>query len=76
MGHKPLQGFNLARLAFLHSLCDTHLQSSDFALRALPVNGMPLPGIVDEGTSTVGGYRHLRSHLLRFSKLSRNETPA
>jgi len=76
MGHKPLQGFNLARLAILYSLCDTHLQSSDFALCTLPVNGMPLLGIVDEGTSTIGSYRHLRSHLRRFSKLSRNETPA
>ena len=25
MGHKSLQGFHLARLAFLNSLCDTHL---------------------------------------------------
>ena len=74
MGYKPLQGFNLGRLAFLNSLCDTHLQSSNFALCALPVNGMPLSGIVDEGTSTILGYRHLRSHLRRFSKLSRNES--
>jgi hypothetical protein len=51
MGNKPLQGFDPARLAFLNSLCDTHLQSSNFVLCTLPVSGMPLLGVVDEGTS-------------------------
>ncbi len=68
-----LQGFYLVPLVFLHSLCDTHLQPSDLPPRVVPINGTPLLGNIDGCTSTNG--RLLLSHLQRFSKFSRNETP-
>lgn len=55
-----------------HSLCDTHLQPSDLTPDILPIYGFPFLCVVDECTSSVGCL--LRSHLQRFSELSRNET--
>ncbi len=56
-----------------HSLCDTHLQPSDFPLGVLPINGTPLSSVISECTSLFS--RHLLSHLQRFYQFSRKETP-
>ena len=73
VGQKMLKNPNLVPSFFLHSLCDSHLQPSDFTPGFIPVDGIPLVGVVLECTSLMS--RHLHSLLQRFCQLSRNETP-
>ena len=74
MGQKPLEGRCLPVLLLLYSLCDTHLKSSDVRLDCFPWYGFPASVSADR---RIGQFchRHLLSHLRRFSKFSRNETP-
>ena len=65
--------FNSGRdIPLIHSLCDTHLQSSDFATDFGPIDLRPFHGVVSGCT---GRSRLLLSHLRRFSTFSRNGTP-
>ncbi len=73
VGQKPLKSLSFSEPSFFHSVCDTHLQSFNRFINGGPMNGLPVPEPAAGRTSCS---RHLHSHLQRFSKLSRKETPA
>ena len=52
--HSYLKDFYLVPSVFLHSLCDTHLQSPDLTLGIFPIDGLPFFGVIGRRTRHFG----------------------
>ncbi len=73
VGQHVLQRLDLAPLALLLSLYDTHLKPPHLLVSCLPINGMPAPFLVGSCTSSLYFCRHLHCLLCRLVKFSRKE---
>ncbi len=75
VGQHVLQRLDLAPLALLLSLYDTHLKPPHLLVSCLPINGMPAPFLVGSCTSSLYFCRHLHCLLCRLVKFSRKDRP-